>query len=996
MTKEQKFYKALQDVFIGAKIEGTGGFVNLMRIKSNYYRKIEELLKKDIDTALEKYPAFRDELFDKLYSFFSRYFTESGSIYFNSTPFHNNIYEKVYTDEKDVILFWKTQMLYYVKTDRIFRSLEIISDGFKFYFDVSKLEHKKANEKRSLIFELKEIKEDKTIVFNVYYSEQGRVTKTEDILKELKKKEIKLDEEQLERAFRIFEKQSEVDFFINKNAKAFLQEQFKLWSYQYFWDGAKEWTADRVNQLQILKDIAFKIIDFVSQFEDELVKIWNKPKFVKNSNYVITLDRLSDQIIEKILNHSNLEEQIKEWQELGIVDNDFEIENIFENSENKIDNTLDLFSKETLIENGLISSGYHLPYNPKLVERAKELRKNMTEAERKLWNEYLRNFKYRVLRQRPINHFIVDFYCPALKLVIEVDGEHHYTEEGKSYDEERRKILEGYGLRELRFRNEEVLKEFERVCKEIESIPPMSPESIPPMSPLDKGGIKGGIKKQFLHLPIDTKYFKDLEPEILSHFEDLDNSLDGWLIKSENYQALNTILPKFKEKVQTIYIDPPFNTGEDFPYLDRFQDSSWLSLMYDRVKLLLCLLNKSGTFWQHLDYNSVHLAKIFCNQIFGKENFINEVIWRKRAGAGNDSKHIANEHDNILVFSKNIEFVKLSGIERSLKLLESYEKDEKGYFSIKPLNEPSLQDSPGLHYDIQLPSGKVLEGKNHQWKVSKQTFEEMLSNDEIIFKNEKVYYKHYIDIEKSLVPSSIFTNAGMNADGTKDIKQLFGNDFYNSLKDSYGKPTIKPEKLLVQILRISQNDNGEENLILDCFLGYGTTTAVAHKLGRKWIGVEMGEHFYTVVLPRMKKVLFYDKSGISKEVKEYQGGGFFKYYELEQYEEALANTVYENHDLFVIGDKSPYEQYVFMKDEKMLRALEIDYENKKVNVDLSKLYQNIDIAETLSNLTGKWIKKITPLAPLQEGNYKVEFEDGSVVNTKDLDYKLIKPLIWWE
>ena len=151
MTKEQKFYKALQDVFIGAKIEGKGGFVNLMRIKSNYYRKIEDILKKDIEAALkspacagephvDRHPKFRDELFDKLYSFFNRYFTESGSIYFNSTPFHNDIYEKVYTDEKDVILFWKTQMLYYVKTDRIFRSLPVEFDGFKFYFDASKIE----------------------------------------------------------------------------------------------------------------------------------------------------------------------------------------------------------------------------------------------------------------------------------------------------------------------------------------------------------------------------------------------------------------------------------------------------------------------------------------------------------------------------------------------------------------------------------------------------------------------------------------------------------------------------------------------------------------------------------------------------------------------------------------------------------------------------------------------------------------------------------------
>ncbi len=104
MNKEQKFYEVLQNVFIGARIEGTGGFVNLMKIKSNYYRRIEEILKADVEKALEKYPNFKDELFDKLYNFFSRYFTESGSIYFNSTPFHNNVYEKVYTNDKDVIL----------------------------------------------------------------------------------------------------------------------------------------------------------------------------------------------------------------------------------------------------------------------------------------------------------------------------------------------------------------------------------------------------------------------------------------------------------------------------------------------------------------------------------------------------------------------------------------------------------------------------------------------------------------------------------------------------------------------------------------------------------------------------------------------------------------------------------------------------------------------------------------------------------------------------
>ena len=173
---------------------------------------------------------------------------------------------------------------------------------------------------------------------------------------------------------------------------------------------------------------------------------------------------------------------------------------------------------------------------------------------------------------------------------------------------------------------------------------------------------------------------------------------------------------------------------------------------------------------------------------------------------------------------------------------------------------------------------------------------------------------------------------------------------------------------------------------MDFFVGSGTATAVAHKLQRKWIGVEVGEHFYSIVLPRMKKVLAGEKSGISKEVK-WQGGGFFKYYELEQYEDTLRKAKYEDADLFEDPYQDPYHQYVFLRDPKMLEALEVDLEQNKVKVDLSKLYDNIDIPETLSNLLGKWIKRITPDF--------VEFEDGERVDFKNLDYRLIKPLIWW-
>jgi len=802
MTKEQKFYKALQDVFIGAKIEGEGGFVNLMRIKSNYYRKIEDILKKDIEAALKSHPKFRDELFDKLYSFFSRYFTESGSIYFNSTPFHNNIYEKVYTDEKDVILFWKTQMLYYVKTDRIFRSLPVEFDGFKFYFDASKIEAKKANEKRSLIFELSKVREDDTIVFGVLYSEKGKKTKQDEILKVIKRKGIAITEEQLGRAFRVFEKQSEVDFFINKNAKAFLEEQFKLWSYQYFWEGAKEWSPDRVNQLQILKDIAFKIIDFISQFEDELVKIWNKPKFVKNSNYVITLDRIKDKkLIGKILNHNGLKKQISEWQELGIVDSKFKTKDIAED-------------------------------------------------------------------------------------------------------------------------------------------------------------------EKYKHLPIDTKYFKDLESELLAPFDDLDNQLDGWLIKSENYQALNTILQKFKGRVQATYIDPPFNTGDDFPYLDRFQDSSWLSLMKDRISAGINLLKKNGSFWLHLDDNA---------NVFGKELIKNkfsqicEIIFDTNA-----TKDVEADLFGYKSFGDNFQ----------LKHQTLFYCRNDAYL-FRKLWKPNRNTTElGIGWlDLIAFSKKTSPKKiiDFQFKVEKWT--------------DNKFGLHDIEVNEKIFPVGDIWN---------DIFSFTQSEMRISESFSFTS-SQKPENLL---RRIIQSSSEQRDIVLDYFLGIGTTTAVAHKLNRRWIGVEMGNHFNEMyetkdgkklgVKGRMKWVLFGDKNmsltdlerrpHLSKDIN-WQGGGFFKYYELEQYEEALANCKYKDNDLFNSPSKTPYQEYVFMKDEKMLKVLEIDYEKNKVKVDLSKLYPSIDIAETLSNFTGKWIKKIS--------DGEVEFEDGTKIDTKNLDYKIIKPLIWW-
>ena len=689
-------------------------------------------------------------------------------------------------------------MLYYVKTDRIFRSLQIEVDERSFYFDTSKIETKKANEKRTLVYELGEDREDAMVTLNVEYSKNGNKTDQTELIKAIKKKgiqdaedlrDIQITEDQLERAIRIFEQQSEVDFFINKNAKEFLQEQFKLWSYQYFWDGAKEWTDVRINQLQILKDIAFKTIDFVAQFEDELLKIWHKPKFVKNSNYVITLDRMPDKkLIQQIKRHANYPQQLKEWEDLGI-DKD----------------------------------------NPKV--------------------------------------------------------------------------------------------------------------------------------------PIDTKHFKDLELEILGQFEDLDKSLDGWLIKSENYQALKTILWKFKERIQTIYIDPPFNldSSDQFLYRTNYKDASWVTLLENRLKIAKDMLDKAGSIFVRCDYNGNMLVRLLMNQIFGDGNFRNEIdIKRNQSLPKTGNVNLVEETENLLVYALNDDFMFKNQL---INRRDPYWGDLGTRPSEKKDNPPRFTNA----IEFKPPEYR-------RWSYSQENLDKMYKNGRLKIENGKLR----VLIDKKRIGSNWTDIPGYSATPV------------------WGFSTENSEKLLSRVISMSSE---EKDFILDFFIGSGTTTTVAHKLGRKWIGIELGEHFNyykdrkgitTGLIVRMKEVLAgegnHEPCGISREVG-WQGGGFFKYYELEQYEEALASCKYKDSDLFDVPSKIPYQQYIFMKDEKMLKALEIDYEQNKVRVNLDALYPNIDIAETLSHLTGKWIKKISA--------DEVEFEDGEKVDIKNLDYKRIKPLIWW-
>ena len=200
-------------------------------------------------------------------------------------------------------------MLYYVKSDVLVRSMpvELHDEGKpqntrRFYFDASQVAHKKNNEKREFVFAFGQIKngnQGKVVHLKVSYSQKGTKTKADEIIKQSHRAGISLTDEHLQKAIGVFRRQTEADFFINKDARGFLHEQFDLWVYQYLFQEETIFEEKRIKQIQAIKDTAYDIIDFIAQFEDELRHVWEKPKFVRNVNYVVTIDKLADGVLKE-------------------------------------------------------------------------------------------------------------------------------------------------------------------------------------------------------------------------------------------------------------------------------------------------------------------------------------------------------------------------------------------------------------------------------------------------------------------------------------------------------------------------------------------------------------------------------------------------------------------------------------------------------------------------------------------------------------------------
>ena len=981
MDYKKAFYSRLEDCYLGAKIKqaqshqatlqeskaqdeqasqktqsklntAQSGFTNLLMIKERYFTHIKAHLEARIKALVGDDIIETNDIYNKLYTFFDNYLNETGTPFFTDTPIYKNIYAKIYSNSKDTSLFYKTQNLYYVKSDTLYQSLILQSNTGKFslYFDASEFKQNADNNKNKVIFKFDDISlvsaneqdeksafenssENSILQITIKVSNQkdlfpnlSAVFKSnsnefsDEFLKTLSQRQIiskkptqsELDE--LKKLFRAYKKQNEIDFFIHKDALGFLKEQFDLWMFSYLYKDSEfqEWSAFAIKRLQMVKNLAYELIEFIAKFENELKAIWLKPKFAKNTQYVFSIDTILSKaykdsptlaegargrvdklgtLLECIFSDSHFESQITEWKELNLVDEDF--------------------SKKDILQN-----------------------------------------------------------------------------------------------------------------------------------------------EKYKFLPLDTKHLsKENKFALLNAFENLETLLNGELIKSDNFQALNTLMPKYQGKIDLIYIDPPYNTGnDDFIYADKFNHASWLSMMNNRLELSKNILNDKGSIFVSIDDNEQANLKLLMDSVFGDENFVSNIIWQKKKGGSQDSQNFAKEHEYILCYSKRewqindetqrqseSDFCKVINGEKA-KILK-LEKWGAG---------SSREDAPSLYYSIKDPNGKNFypiapNGTKGRWRKKPEN----LDSEHIYWQEdskgrltpyEVIYFDEVKDKEKIIKTRTIFTDYGTTTDATKEILNLFNNQ---KVFD-----TTKPEKLLNRIAEIASKEN---SVVLDFFAGSGTTCAVALKLGRKFLGVEMGEHFYKVALPRLKKVLAGFASGISKEC-EFKGGGAFRYYELESYEEALLNCEYVLNQSVIASERSergnpqetnschtersevsknknanatnsldsslstkaqndknrdilPTAQYDKMgndgiidyrKSRKLIKELNKE-PNKPVTLNMSGYRAEFDIFQTIANLMGWKIKRLF----LDNGEQACEYDNGEILRADNINLgneKLhkLKNLLWWE
>ena len=332
----------------------------------------------------------------------------------------------------------------------------------------------------------------------------------------------------------------------------------------------------------------------------------------------------------------------------------------------------------------------------------------------------------------------------------------------------------------------------------------------------------------------------DQVPYHLLKFEksygDSEQAKDNLIIQGDNLQALKALLPLYGGQVKCIFIDPPYNTEQAFDhYDDKLEHAQWLSLIYPRLQLLKELLSEDGSIWITVDDNQSHYLKVICDEVFGRNNFVSNVIWQSTDNSNNDAKQFSVDHNHLIVYSKKENWrPNFFNDESKRKHFRNPDNDPKGaYFDGNPLNSPKPR--PNLTYEITAPNGNIIKPPKNGWRWSKKTLYEKIHLGEIRFNedNTNIRRRTYLVDMEGLPPSTVWTNideTGHNRQAKYELKKLFPN-----LETSKLFSTPKPEKLIYQIFRHATE---EGDLVLDSFLGSGTTAVVSKKLGRSYFGIE--------------------------------------------------------------------------------------------------------------------------------------------------------------
>lgn len=353
-----------------------------------------------------------------------------------------------------------------------------------------------------------------------------------------------------------------------------------------------------------------------------------------------------------------------------------------------------------------------------------------------------------------------------------------------------------------------------------------------------------------------------------------DNDIfDNRLIFGDNLLALKALEQEFTGKVKCVFIDPPYNTGSAFThYDDGLEHSIWLGLMRDRLEIIRNLLADDGSLWITIDDNEAHYLKVLCDEIFGRSNFLASVIWNHSVQSKGYSGKFSVHHNYLFSYQKTSSFV-LKNLPRQEEHNANYsnpDNDPKGPWRSGDVRNSLVRKN--LMYDIETPTGKIIKHPPKGWRFSRETFEYELSIGKIKFSadEDRIIRKIYLSDQDGRVPETLWlgNEVGTTREANKEIKEFLDSEFFD---------TPKPEKLIERVFLLS-TEKGD--LVLDSFGGSGTTGAVAHKMGRRWIMVELGEHCHTHIIPRLQKVIDgTDQGGISKAV-DWQGGGGFRYYKL--------------------------------------------------------------------------------------------------------------------